>query len=456
MTEQEYKPGKAGTVFKPETRKLYVFSSNGISVLAGWPRPMAWRKGQSDGQWKPFRPGINIPCSDLDGRIRRLEFPADRAGQILMPFCLPPREVQANRARLAWLRWYSTIPAEVREVAGGFPQRQWHMLSFLARCGEAAFDLARSNPALAYALSSNWVYHRPAVRQPLRSARALLRPGRKQRDILAWLGFPGTESARKMLAKVVHKAICIRSLLYLQQGAADAAVAKAAAHLPRLNAGALRIATDPALLPLVAPTLLDEVSHSREEEWQARTAHLLQDSVAMYRLLFPNRTYPGPVRCLRQLAQFHDDLAADLNRAHCLDMDISFFTPPIPGTDTIVPITTARELAAEGRLQQNCVASYFDRVAVQQRFYIYRVSSPERCTLALIRRGNTWGLAELLRAHNQQPSEETRRVVRQWLELPMSSRIGPGCIEDDDDWACGEIDDEDDFVPDATGDEVPF
>lgn len=457
MTEQEYRPGKAGTVFKPETGKLYIFSGDGVSVLTGWPRPMAWRKTRSDGQWKAFRPEISIPRSDLDDRIRRLEFPADRTGQILMPFCLPPDQSRANRTRLAWHRWSATIPPEVREVVGRFPQRQWHVLSFLARCGDAALDLAVSNPALAYALASNWVYHRPAVRQPLRSARALLRPGRKQREVLAWLGFPGTEAARKTLAKVVPKAISISSLLYLHRSAANAAVVKAAAHLPRLNAGALRIATDPALLPLTAPTLLDEVAHRREEDRRARTAYLLQDSVAMYRLLFPNRTYPAPARRLQQLMQFHDDLAEDVNRARCLDRDIPFPEPPVKGTDSIVPITSARELAAEGRIQRNCVASYLERVAVQQRYYIYRVLSPERCTLAIIRRGSSWALAELLRTHNQEPSEVTMRAVRQWLEPPRFSPIDPGCVEDDDYyWVGDEADDEVDFVPDAADDEVPF
>jgi hypothetical protein len=412
--EDRYKISKPGTNFDAETGKLYVFRSGSITVMKAWP-PMAWKKTRSHPTWSHCRPEISIPCRDIEGRIRRLETPADANGQLLLPFCLPPEEEKAHRAEVAWLRWYATIPTEIRELVRHFQKRQWHMLSFLARCGEAAYDLTVSNPALAYALASNWVYHRPPVQRPMRSARALLRRGRKQRDILAWLGFPGTEAARKALTKVIHKAISVCSLLYIRQSMADFAMAKAISHLQRLNAGAIRIATDPELLPLAAPTLIEEVSTRRDEDQRPKAAYMLQDSLNMFRLLFPNGRSLQPVRRFSYLAELHDSLVDDLNRTRISNMDVLFPPPPVEGTETIVPITNARELVEEGRAQHNCVASYVERVAVRRQVYIYRVLWPERCTLSLRRCGNTWVLSELKRACNERPSEVTRRVIEKWL-----------------------------------------
>lgn len=414
MSEFGYKPSKPGTTFDAETGTLYVFRAGGITVMRAWP-PMAWKKTRSHPTWSHCRPEISIPCRDIEGRIRRMDTPADANGQLLLPFCLPCGEEKADHVERAWLRWYATIPSKVREIIRHFPERQWHMLSFLARCGEAACDLTVSNPALAYSLASNWVYHRPPVQRPLRSARALLQRGKKQRDVLAWLGFPGTEAARKALNKVIRNAISVSSLLYIRQSMVDIASFKAMSHLPRLNAGAIRIAIDPILLPLAAPTLLDEIAHHREEDRKAKAAYMLQDSLAMHQLLFPNRVHPKPIRRLRHLQEIHDEFVEDINRARSLDTDIPFPSPPIKGSESILPITTARELVEEGRLQHNCVASYLERVAIRQSVYVYRVLWPERCTLSVARRGTKWVISELKRTCNESPSEATRRVVEEWL-----------------------------------------
>jgi len=403
---------RPGTVFAPENGKLRLFKPGKISVLLAWPEPMALKKERSCPNWVHFRPEISIPRGDIEGRIRRLETPADGGGQLLLRFCMSSKEKES----CDWLRWYAKIPEEIRDLVSRFRSRQWHVLSMLARCGEAALDLTASNPALAYALASNWVYHRPAVQRPLRSARALLK--KKQRKILAWLGFPGTQSARKTLAKIVHKAIDVPTLLYVRQAMADPTMFGVMSNL-RLNAGAIRIATDPELLPVASPTLLDEIAHRREEDQRAKAAYILRDSAAMYRLLVGREL--EAVRCLSELRDLHEALIDDLSRARALDTDIPFPPPPVPGSDCIVPITNARDLADEGRAQHNCVASYVERVAVRQRVYIYRVLWPERCTLALTRRGNTWVPSELKRACNLPPSEATQRAVQQWLACELNN-----------------------------------
>lgn len=415
MTDSGFRRSKKGTVFKAETGKRYVFEPGSVSVLVGWPQPVAWKKTRSTRGWMHFRPKICIPRRDPSKRIRELQASTDETGQALFPFCATPLKERARHWHLAWARWYETIPLEIREMVSRFADRQWHILSLLARCGPAAADLVHGNPALAFALASSWIYHHPPVRQPLRSARALLGESKKQRRILAWLGFPATEATRRLLGKVIPKSISVTSLLYLRQSLTDPGMVKTLSHLQRLNAGAIRIATDPDLLAHATPTLVEEISNQRDEDRRPRAAYLLQDSVNMFRVLSPTgRKFP-PVRRIWNLSGLHDALIDDLNRARLMNADVAFPPPPVEGTETIVPITSAHDLVEEGRAQHNCVAAYVDRVAIQQRVYIYRILWPERCTLSLVKRRDRWLLGELKRTCNDPPSAHTHRVVGEWL-----------------------------------------
>lgn len=415
--ESKFKPPKPGVNYDCKTGKLYVFTSSSITVMKTWP-PVAWKKSRRKANWTHVRPKIKIPCSDIEGRIRQLTTTVDEDGQLLLPFCLPFEQI--DYSELAWLKWYANIPIEIRDIVCRFPKRQWHMLSFLARCGHGAYDLTISNPALAFALASNWVYRKPAVQRPLRSARALLKPGKKQKDILDWLQFPGTDSSRKTLAKIVPSAIDIPVLLYIRQAMNNAKMRKAMSHLQRLNAGTIRIATDPDLLLFVTQNLLEEIANLRKEDQRPKAAYILRDSVIMLRLLSPNRSRISPVRCLSQLESMHHSLIDDLNRADIIDREIPFPAMPVKGNEYIEPITNGHGLIAEGRIQNNCVASYINKVAVQQQVYIYKVLWPERCTLALQRRGGKLVLVELKRAHNRSASSKTRRAVEKWLKSSIS------------------------------------
>ncbi|MBI4026236.1 MAG: PcfJ domain-containing protein [Verrucomicrobia bacterium] len=410
----EFRPGKAGCVFKGE--KLYLFDGGSVCVLSRpWPTPLAWTKTCSNPAWLHVRPDISIHGGDLGASIQRMETPAEKNGQLVMPWFFSPLDRNARLKTLAWLRWSEAVPRAIRDLIAPFPERHWHLLSFLARCGPAALDLAVANPALAYALASNWVFHRPGVQRPLRAARTLLQ--KKQREILGWLGFAESEAARNILRKVIPKACCVATLLYLRQSLRDSSVTKALSHLPRLNAGAIRIATDPAIHPLVAPKLLDEIAHSRAEDGQTPAAYALRDSHSMFQSLFPAKTFPL-VQRLADLRDLHDSLVHDLNRVGLKELGLLFPPPPFNSSSSgdISPITSSRELLEEGRLQHNCVAAYAKEV-VTGHLYIYRFRSPEeRCTLSIMRRRSRWILGELKATANKPASEETWRTARAWLK----------------------------------------
>lgn len=417
-----FEKARPGTHYDAATGKLYEFTQKSILVMRGWPAPLAWQKTAGRPVWRHVRPKIAVPAFDVDAEIGRIECCTEDDGQMLIRACLSEEEVAFRREGLPHLRWHAQIPRDVRETVSRFPERHWHLLSFMARCGPAAADLAVTNPALAFALASSWVFRTP-VQRPLRSARALLAKGKKQRVILAWLGFPGTESCRKLLAKVVHDAIGVSPLLYLREGMADPQALKSLVHLPRLNRGVLRIVTDPSLERFVRQAFLEEVSNDPAEDRYAVSAYRLADTLAMHRRLYPDRGELGRLQSPRQLAELHDDLVYEMNLARAADSDLEFPPPPLEGSENIVPITTVYGLVEEGLLQQNCVATFSERIALAQDMYVYRVLWPERCTLSIVRRGETWAIGEIARSQNRAPSWETRMKVREWYSRRVQKRI---------------------------------
>lgn len=93
-----------------------------------------------------------------------------------------------------------------------------------------------------------------------------------------------------------------------------------------------------------------------------------------------------------------------------------FPAPPLPGTNTIIPIRTRARLQAEGQEQHNCVDSYAARVR-NGNSYIYSVLAPERATLAIRRNpAGTWICEQLKGSGNRRVRNGTRTAVRKWLD----------------------------------------
>ncbi|MBT8080187.1 MAG: PcfJ domain-containing protein [Gammaproteobacteria bacterium] len=104
------------------------------------------------------------------------------------------------------------------------------------------------------------------------------------------------------------------------------------------------------------------------------------------------------------IEQSREDLAA-----------LEFPAPPFPDSPHIRAITSAEELIREGRVQDNCVATYARHVASGD-LYVYRVTRPERGTLELRQRDGAWVLGQFKLKRNRRPSHRSTRFVRQWFD----------------------------------------
>lgn len=408
--------------------KFYHFTNGTMLVVRGWPELRAWRKTLTR-PWQPVRPELcfgnpELLVADHTPRTQRLprelHVPSTAAGgderdelpegglPSLPPAWLPAQlALEADaRQRLA-----ATFPSDIRAVLAPFATRQWHLAVLLARC-PGALDLVRSNPALAFCLASSWCFRRQPVRWPLRSVRRLLK--RRQRDMVAWLGFPATESMVRLLRKVPPAACRVPHLLNLRRIARDAWSVPYVRHLPRLNATALALLACRGLRAELTPRLVREMTEAAPDGEISATMRLLEDTWEMGVVL--GRFRNPPFASLQQLRRTHDAFVWELRQVYGHDLAANgeaFPPPPIPGTPDILPLTTAAELVQEGEEMRHCVAIYAPRVRAGE-CYVYRVLRPTRATVSLVRQGRRWELEQVAGIANADVPDEVLEAVRRW------------------------------------------
>jgi len=417
-----FREGRWGLSFKDG--KLYEFTERHVLVMQGWPDPRAWFKRRSHG-WRPTRKWADALFSDplfLDKKplpekpTRPFVLPG---GQMILPGIMITAEYRALRAygdHVARTAFINLIPEEIRQELQRYGDRRWHLMNILARC-PGALDLSRSNPALLFALASNWAFHRPAVTQPVRAARSLV--WKKQKAIQEWLGFPGTEPVRRLLAKITPEAVNVEGLLYLRDALLNPAYVKLLSPLPKLNRAALMLAADRRTIEHVTPKLLEDTlenptakTFSGELDGRQDVYKLMVDTVRMANRVNWEKC-PKTFCSVKRVQTVHDDLAPRLDLLRLrkeYNIPDRFSDPPFLGTEHIIPLTTPEEMFREGYLQKNCVGSYVCPVAEGWE-YMYRVAQPVRATLSIAFEAGAWVSREFYKACNQPIEAGMRKEI---------------------------------------------
>ena len=171
--------------FSYKNGKLYRFDHRRIVVMAPWPDPRAWFRTPTK-NWQPTRKWADRVLSNMTIPLLSTEL-------IDLVFDSTCRWLTTNmREQVAQTKYLSAVPPEIQAELSLLTERRWQAMNLFARV-PGGFELYRSNPGLAFCLANNWAFHRPAVTHPYRSARSLV--GKKQREIVGWLGFPPTDAA---------------------------------------------------------------------------------------------------------------------------------------------------------------------------------------------------------------------------------------------------------------------
>lgn len=402
------------------------------------PDPLAEELPVAARAWRPFAP-----------EFRLLSLTPDTLHAAAIPEAFAASDVSAMEAKVAaFAAFHREIPDRILQAVGRFQSHQWLLMVLLHR-QPAVFDLVKVNPVLAYCLANNDQFR--GTKSAVSLLLALGHSRQKQRTLLEWLGFPGSEAMARIVRRIVPEAVSPSLLRRLRNATqAEPAIVAQLAHVPTLNAGALELVLNPFLRPLVAPRLLLTVAGLAEERCFAQTADQLATALALQREM--NEPPPeAPFTTHGQIARFQErmdeayqdwprrqeaarqreeqrqqaDRARRLaNRERPPELPPRRVMPvvrrpipppPVPGTPHIVPITTAQALYEEGELQANCVASYLPNV-VDGFCYIYRVTAPERATLSIVPTSDGgWRRSELKGRGNRKVRPITRQTVDWWL-----------------------------------------
>jgi hypothetical protein len=348
----------------------------------------------------------------------------------------------AEKKAAAFASFRSELPAEIVRVVEPFGSHQWALMVLL-RQKPRSMDLAIGNPVLAYCLANSYEFR--GTRPEAAAVQALWHCHRKQRWILAWLGFPGTEAMVRLTRKILPESASPTVLRCLRNAAkADEEVLERLAHLPRVNLGVLQLVATQGLSELVAPKLLLEVAAMDDNAGEPPIGDMVRRGMGMRRALGPGRNIT-PFTRIEQVRQFHDEFDAAQQaalqrleaervaeqerrrrqeeartgrrgqRSRSAEVPRPYPSPPVPGTEDIIPLTSAEQLRIEGVKQSNCVGSYAWRV-LQGDTYVYRVMGPDRATLAIVRGADgCWRRSELKARKNRKVKASTVAHVDRWL-----------------------------------------
>jgi hypothetical protein len=457
-------------------KRMYYADNYGAFVFQIEPIPTAWRKAGPDEEWKYTRdPPLELhhlsigrlykePMTDVDLPNCRLlrwkpaetEFcyepdwddsvPLDewKRSNELAPIQALFHETGSDGADKDlplpqdWVAlvngFMDSVPHPLLERLRRFPAGSWKLLE-AAYYWDGFEELMDSNPALAVCLALRVrVGKKPGVRRKaLDYGRLVLR---RQREIADAIGFGDTESIVSILKKLVIDACTPRYLSFLSDLIRDPLILPHLQNARQISGPAIFVLQDYLLNGKLAGDFITEMSHEfplmneitsvAEGARQLRGGTRLDEFYDLY-LGMRDLARFNPDVVIHSVDDFrtkHAAMIKKLNTGAVGKRAVRFPEAPFAGTEHIQPITTAAELAGEGREMHHCVKSY-TRDVFKGLMAVYRVTHPERATLSLERCPRGWRLGQLKLENNRAPADKTVEFVNAWLRK-MGVRIGRG------------------------------
>jgi len=377
-----------------------------VRVIHTWPSLESVWTHSNQPAWKAFTPHCRLLKPK---RAPGTESTVDNLG----PANVSSRALDPAFEKLsAFVNFRRSIPAEIVAAVEGFSSRQMALLR-VCRKRERAKDLLMQNPALAFGLFHNQ-HFLDSSSESVELAATLSR--NKQHDIVKWLGFPDSQAWVNILAKLPVGLVSLETVLGLRSAARNPGTERLLCHLNSLNSGVVALLT-PTVARFVTPHLLEEVAASDDESLIPQTILMLENIFEAHKRMCTEVQQRGfrsiaEVRLGEQEAAEH--LSQFLKRLESESKKLP--QPPLPGTQHIVALVTEGQLEDEGRVQHNCVGGYARRVHASER-YIYRVMSPERATLSILKGPDgCWRIGDLRLSCNRPVAPETRKAVQDWLD----------------------------------------
>jgi hypothetical protein len=346
--------------------------------------------------------------------------PAARASTWRRPewhICRP--KIQLESRALPYDEFFCAVPAAIRSMLGRFPAWHWELLSGVA-ASTAVLELLQTNPALGLMSQVYWKFQETEKRS---TEYAVTLATRRQREIAGALGFPAMNWAVRVLAKIPAECVHIRDLQIIRRLMNDAQTAKWMRHLERIDSALLSLLTYPHLRDAISWQLVQELASDHSEQASARTVMQLIELDEHRRRLrrpagSPYRTVNGISDAWRALQETRPP---PRQASKPVVKKFQFPVAPLPTDIGITPLLSHEAITREAEMQDNCVDSYID-AARKGQVYLFRMTFPERATLAVKRKYGQWRYTELKGPRNRPVRRATRAYVREWLTLANAGK----------------------------------
>jgi hypothetical protein len=371
-------------------------------AVVPWPAPAAWRWRDGSEDWEAVADWKTLPP------LRSLTRPLSWVARSFW-----------ERVPLHVRQWITCQHVTWGPFDNGEVVYDLDLLEVLGRLGKPADDLARAGRWAILRLVCESVFTLFANQSDERvwdAAAALLT--RRQREIVGSFGFPATESAVQILAKMPKDSCRIEMLRALRTLLSDPASRRVLQSLPHVNLAVVSVLSSPWLRRIVGRRLLYTIASRIGDDACApcmRGASLLVHRLQEEAERTGQMDELGVLNSLRSLERI---VGEPQDRP-----DVCWPAPPpaLPGIAGVIePLAGGKALFVEGQAIKHCAGQYTHEV--RQGYYLmYRILPNAACgtgraTLQL-RPGpdGQWHVCQLHGAVNTLVSAATARFVETWL-----------------------------------------
>lgn len=320
--------------------------------------------------------------------------------------------------------WRSHLPPPIADTVKTYWVRYWPQALALAQSDGAKFqDWSSWCPGLVELCNLMLREHLTAkIESPLKG------PWRK---VLQQAGIPADRATLNLIKKMEKNAISHVGLDTLRAILSDRRKVRLMRHVPRFGQ---------AELALIGGIPDNDISLNLLQMLKQPGVPALDDHVLdLYRnvtnlrkllRLQPVWPYRGVKLSRQQLREAIARLEMQVTNGSTTKFD--FPAPPMSGVlldgFVIEPLTSIDAIVLEAEQMQNCLKVYIPQILSGQHF-AYRMLEPERCSVLLIGKAKNWEPMEIRAYNNENPEDETVRLILNWCSCyPSAGTLNPPIV----------------------------
>lgn len=313
--------------------------------------------------------------------------------------------------------WRAKIPDNLLNAIQRFPDHLWCNLLELSQLHVDYFlQWSQSCPALIglMAIHSSELQ----IGRDLDRIHAFYRDRHERLKIL---GLPPTREVYHILAKLPAHNCYPEKLEQLRAAVKDKTRRKLMSHL--------KVITEETLETVLLPVEFLDIDLLMMSSGAAAdsVASICAEIADFRRRLrkMPYWPYRGSGISYERLRQVRDSIEVRLALGSEYK-DITFPKAPVDVVQSsklkLEAITSVRDLFREGNSMENCITTYA-RAIMGRTHYAYRMTSPERATVLLVRRKVDWYPIEIRGPRNASVAPQSIALIRAWLGTEIGEEV---------------------------------